>query len=259
MLYDVDRAIDLYVVGKENFGSPARRAAAYGVVITELIDEDICQLGSPPTDGSRRDIRDTLEQIIVTLSPDIATNTPSINTLINDLLDTATRVRAELVAEGLCSSATDDICIHLDPANPNGDYDRLVARRRLPSIGLGDLTPLYARVRQGVTLLASHQVGMQIAQSIQRFFGGMVQELCVQADMESRWESLVQTMAPSCIPAYEVANRLQTLIRNAIQRLSGEVQCQAFQPSIPPHFETSLDGIADDVDRIGTGRPLLPE
>jgi hypothetical protein len=108
-------------------------------------------------------------------------------------------------------------------------------------------------------VLASHQINVRSAPSVQQFFGGMLQELCIQADMESRWESLVQTMAPSCISACEVANRLSRLVNEAIREVSGEVQCQAFQPSIPPHFETSLDGLADDVDRIGTGRPLLPD
>jgi hypothetical protein len=34
------------------------------------------------------------------------------------------------------------------------------------------------------------------------------------------------------------------------------IGCPTFKPSIPPHFETSLDSIVDDVDRTGLGRPL---
>ena len=33
ILYDVDRAIDLYTLGRENFGEPEQRAAAYGYMI----------------------------------------------------------------------------------------------------------------------------------------------------------------------------------------------------------------------------------
>jgi hypothetical protein len=33
ILYDVDRAIDLYALGKEDFGRPERRVSAYGYVI----------------------------------------------------------------------------------------------------------------------------------------------------------------------------------------------------------------------------------
>ena len=37
VLYDVDRAIDLYALGKDNDGIPERRAAAYGFIILHLI------------------------------------------------------------------------------------------------------------------------------------------------------------------------------------------------------------------------------
>jgi hypothetical protein len=42
ILYDVDRAIDLYALGKDTFGPPERRAAAYAYVI-ELLE--IIRLG----------------------------------------------------------------------------------------------------------------------------------------------------------------------------------------------------------------------
>lgn len=257
-LYDVDRAIDLYVLGKENFGAPERRAAAYGFVIKELISETLCPFGRKPVDIETSDIRAALDQIVTDLWPMISPATPAAKRLIDDLLGTAQLVRAELLQAQLCPDPQ-GICVNLDPANAGGDYAKLANKPSGQAIGLDELTPLYSRVRQGVTLLGDHQISVRIAPSVQQFFSGMVQELCIQAEMESHWESLVETMAPSCIPAYEVANRLQALIHAAIRRLSGEVQCQAFQPSIPPHFETSLDGIADDVDRIGTGRPLLPE
>lgn len=260
VLYDVDRAIDLYVVGKENFGPPERRAAAYGFVISELIAEPGCRLANAAPTESRAEIRATLEHIVTDLWPELPTATTTLTHLIDDMFATAVLVRQELLHSGLCiADDGKDLCADLDPTNPNGSYARLFAHRSQEELTLTDLTPLYAAIRQGASQLASRQISIAMTPAIQRFFNGMLQELCVQADMESRWENLVQTMAPSCLPAGAVTNRLLTLIYNAIERLSGEVSCSAFRPSIPPHFETSLDGIADDVDRIGTGRPLLPE
>lgn len=39
VLYDVDRAIDLYAVGTKDFGEPEKRASAYGDIIKQLEDE----------------------------------------------------------------------------------------------------------------------------------------------------------------------------------------------------------------------------
>jgi hypothetical protein len=252
-LYDLDRAIDLYVVGKENFGPPERRAAAYGFVIRQMMQTH-CGEDRGPADPNVAEIFATLEQVVFNLWPAVATNTAVVARLIDDLLGAARLVRGELDDADLCDADQPHLCEDLAKT-----YDELVAARAAGKVTLADLTPLHARVRQGLSVLASHQINVRIAPSVQQFFGGMLQELCIQADMESRWESLVQTMAPSCISACEVANRLSRLVNEAIREVSGEVQCQAFQPSIPPHFETSLDGLADDVDRIGTGRPLLPD
>ena len=83
----------------------------------------------------------------------------------------------------------------------------------------------------------------------------MRQELCIQLDAESRWENLVRTMAPTCLGGAEVLNHLAAVLNTAITTIGGA--CEAFEPSLPPHYETSLDSIADDVDRIGRGRPAL--
>ena len=72
--------------------------------------------------------------------------------------------------------------------------------------------------------------------------------------MEARWENLVKVMAPGCVPHEKVKDAVKNVIDAAIDLVSG-MPCEGFKPSIPPHFETSLDSIADDIDRTGAGRP----
>ena len=89
--------------------------------------------------------------------------------------------------------------------------------------------------------------------SVNAFLGILQQELCIQEDMEERWRNLVKSMAPNCFGIDKVLNAVERVIEGAIDLVSGE-ECPIFQPSIPPHYETSLDAIANDVDPLGGGR-----
>ncbi len=64
--------------------------------------------------------------------------------------------------------------------------------------------------------------------------------------MESRWSNLVKSMAPNCFEIDTVLTTVQQVVRDARELVSGE-ECPIFQPSIPPHWETALDAIANDV------------
>jgi hypothetical protein len=68
------------------------------------------------------------------------------------------------------------------------------------------------------------------------------QELCVQKDAESRWKNLVKTMAPDCLGIDKVFIVIERVINGALENVGGAV-CPAFGPTIPPHFETSLEAL----------------
>ena len=78
------------------------------------------------------------------------------------------------------------------------------------------------------------------------------QELCIQQDAEVRWENLVRTLAPDCHGLEDVFNNMENMLNAVLSDVGGT--CKPFEPSLPPHFETSLDSIADDVDRLGRGQ-----
>ena len=84
----------------------------------------------------------------------------------------------------------------------------------------------------------------------------MHQELCVQLQSEQQWENLLHTMAPSCV-RFNVLDPTRNLLRNALDMIDEEA-CAEPTVNIPPHFETSLDSIADDITRTGQGRPSKP-
>jgi hypothetical protein len=114
ILYDIDRAIDLYAVGISDFGEPENRAVAYAFVVQAFLDTPI---GVPPLPGRNY-----------------------LNTNFSDLQ---------------IPNTLDQIFSQLNP--------------------LG-----FIRSTDFVTV--AHQ------------------ELCIQLDQEARWQTLVQTLAPDCVP-----------------------------------------------------------
>ncbi|MGH6636510.1 MAG: hypothetical protein ACRED0_10405 [Gammaproteobacteria bacterium] len=68
ILYDVDRAIDLYAVGKDDFGQAERRAAAYGYVIEFFLNNVSTILGAKIFTCNISSVQTTLGDIKKTFS-----------------------------------------------------------------------------------------------------------------------------------------------------------------------------------------------
>lgn len=98
--------------------------------------------------------------------------------------------------------------------------------------------------------------------SVFRFTDVLHQELCLQLDGEQRWEQLVRQMAPNCISASAVfgsGGEMTALLNNAMTLLAQgatdvQTDCGLQGPHIPAHIETSLDTIAYNAGRNGSGR-----
>ena len=189
ILYDVDRAIDLYALGTAENSEPEYRAVAYSYIIDVVLPYH-----TPPTISS-------------TCLPLQAPN--SLQMRIHNVL---TEIR------NILYSAFDTSII--PPQQP------------LPSI---PDTPDNANIRNLVE-----------------------QELLIQADMESHWLDLVQTMAPSCIPfgngmgnEKNVFNRMAILLQEALNSVLGtsggndSLTQFRIDPSdlfdTPSQYEVSLD------------------
>jgi hypothetical protein len=243
ILYDVDRAIDLYALGSdpEGDGQPERRAAAYGFVIDQLVNVQGPHLCCFQTEASPEH----------PCPPD---------TRIDALEDVLEAIRDEALwyrRFSLTISTTDA------SANP------------VPLTGFANepFGNLGTRLSVITGQIEAHQAGDPAREvtipgsltTLRRLLAGMTQELCIQRDSELQWENLLNTMAPSCVrfghvfrPNGEpgVLTPVTELIEGAIMAVnaSSEVACVEPSVSIPPHFETSLDSIANDVTRDGEGR-----
>jgi hypothetical protein len=142
ILYDVDRAIDLYAVGISEFGEPENRAVAYALVVQAFL---LTPIGAPPNTGRNflditfPDLRitETLDQIIEQLNPII-----------------------------------------------------------------GQLNPIRFNASVDFMRTSAHQ------------------ELCIQQNQEERWQNLVQTLAPDCVPYDSIFNN-DTINPGTIQLIIG--------------------------------------
>ncbi|MGZ8190285.1 MAG: hypothetical protein ACXWTS_03550 [Methylococcaceae bacterium] len=192
ILYDIDRAIDLYAVGKDDLGQPELRAAAYAF----LIDYFLHVFNLPPTTCSLpsalyKDAPAPETGILVELQdllrPDVDYTDPDWKAMIDTLKNVAQEVHDNLPPGEL----TDNIETAID-ALPGVDlvYD------------LEELTGLYRLTKQGLVQLAAGGFDTKPLTSLTNFIlldtllGLLFQELCIQKDMELRWENLVKSMAP---------------------------------------------------------------
>jgi hypothetical protein len=259
ILYDVDRAIDLYAVGKDDFGQPERRAAAYSYVIQyfreefQVVGEASCAGLFP---GQFPNL--VLQNILRELRPDLRLSDTRLARLALDLRQFSFDVQDLLASEDSANPLVGQLQqertefegrIGFAPATGNLDQNQV--------IDLTDLTELFRLAQAAQARLIDLEAPdvPTPTDSFIAYLSILQQELCIQRDMEERWDDLVRTMAPNCFGIDRVLERMGQVIEGAIDLVSG-IGCPTFKPSIPPHFETSLDSIVDDVDRTGLGRPL---
>ena len=113
ILYDVDRAIDLYALGKDDFGEPERRAAAYSFVIQQFTENsglvqptptfspDRCLLPVELATIGGNPLRlqgGILFNIVEELQPNLSSPAPDVQPVIKDLVVYADGIRDKLEA-----------------------------------------------------------------------------------------------------------------------------------------------------------------
>lgn len=262
----MDRAIDLYALGKDTFGPPERRAAAYAYVIELFLDAS--QIG--PVTLSRRDPlypltcqlspalltpgppeKGVLPGLIDLLRPLLPVSDPVVAAAVQDLLTFAGRVWLAL------EKISDAASIRMDIGGSDGRsgfIGGLTQDSNDRTIDLTSLTKLWAAVQRGQAAVRQvNPPGLTAPPTVQAFLEILQQELCVQRDAEERWENLVKSMAPNCFGLDGVFDVMGQFIRIALAQVSGET-CPPFAPTIPPHFETSLAAGAFFTGSAGEGR-----
>jgi hypothetical protein len=246
ILYDLDRAIDLYSLGTDpaGRGAPEERAAAYGIVVHMFLEnytgiEPKCVEDESTLEALLERIRALLWWQDDTAQPPSPAKfaldglylgpPPYVGDPISGFLDQEFPELAVAVSDVLDAirAVTPDPLEQLDIRSETGD---------------GTPRP---------------DIRTDLIGHVDRL-NRMHQELCLQQNAESQWESLLHTMAPSCF-RFNGDDVIATrqLVQYAIDAVSVGDACPVFGVTIPPHFETSLDSLANDVTNTGLGRETI--
>jgi len=178
LLYDTDRAIDLYALGADPSGNgePEWRAAGYGLLIKAFLD------GGATLDNKSLRALNCLQGLCL----------PALSNLEDGLAATLTKIQNALV----------------DPNDPS--------------------KPKFLAPQDNLTTAQ----------------GKMHDELCLESRMDARWETLLTTMAPSCISAGVALQWIDALLKDAINKLSTlsaqDKKCPEVEIEIPPTSQESL-------------------
>lgn len=226
LLYDLDRAIDLYALGTAENRDPEYRAVAYSYIANAILvglDFNYTSSAPPPEPGAAE-----LECL---------TQNNSLITRIRTILE---EIRLILFA----------------------------AITTTPQVPLASIQDT----------IDGFLPGSQPPITIERLENLVRQELLLQGDMESRWQDLVRTMSPSCIPFESdtfpsntdgVFDVVDQVVRNALATALGitdpnnpdEIPVPLrLEPQFntPEQNEVSLSRIAPNIERLrppeGPGR-----
>jgi hypothetical protein len=257
-LHSLDRAIDLYAAGRDEFGVAECRASAFAYLILaveELLSDDTREAAEKFLEANvnvdpvtKVDRRAEIEKLIAAQFPNeserqvalaewrgvvhrvtvLDANMEVIQPTLNERARTLTEIQSSL----------DDAIRLLAPfATPSGDWDN-EAR-----------TAFFEESRIRIR----------------------TEELCAQLRQEQGWGTLVPGLVQRASNEGRLVGAdgaLEWLVRRAVvlnEHLIGQAAVAALPPlflshdcptgiDIPPHYETLLDGIAFDVGRGGSNR-----
>ncbi len=237
ILYDVDRAIDLYALGSDpqGKGEPETRAAAFGFLIEEFLTSNV-------SDNDVPGLRETLEHIqnLLWWAKPLNSTTETFNLPIkpiiagqyefrisghSDPIDGFENIKFEKLRDALRNNDEGGVI--------NSVFERIEEKTENPIIEPADIpTTVPPEVQQEIKNYMS-------------LLNQMHQELCIQKDIEDGWENLLATMAPSC-RRFDDGGIIATraLLNDAINAVSLGQPCPSFDVKIPPSIPTSFAGFA---------------
>lgn len=270
VLYDVDRAIDLFAVGKDTLGKPERRAAAYAYVIDQVIlkiqNLNLSQY-SP--------ILDLLNEINIEIRPILDAQNGDEQVVKSDLISYVNNILT-IIPEGEIKTNIKSLMVVIDPnqlsvitiksleakisaAYPvedtklNSDIIGFIIKQleennpnNAKKLNFKNFVDLYKNIKEAQFLIQNKPNAPHFPQSLDRYFGILSQELNVQRDMEKRWGDLMRTMAPDTIGISAVLDSIKMVIDAAVQSV-GNKQSADFKTRIPPNYEVSLNALANDM------------
>jgi hypothetical protein len=257
ILYDLDRAIDLYAQGTDPNakGEPELRAMAYGFIIDELLVLEKCFPRCDSPQSANVNQRSLSEHDC----SDPCQPSEALEDKIRDLLED---IRNELWHDNKYGKLVfnfDEKTVEISVFGEPSQSDNI--KPCCNNLKVNDFVKAMKRINKFINETIEGNPGKEITipgwiQQPNDQIAVLQQELCMQRSAEEQWEHLLRTMAPSCIRFNDsMLHPTRCVLDAAITEVVGATECPAFDLTIPPTVETSLDSIADDVDRTGFGRP----
>jgi hypothetical protein len=219
LLYDIDRAIDALSLGSDpsGQGDAEMRAFAYGLIIETLLLAGVV---------------DTILQTQIA-----GTTDPS-------LRDALTKLRSGFNSgkfDGVQPNASD--CLYRSPPPPGGLAFSNAAlgasliralQALLPNSAWRSVTPVQPNgsFTNLPTVVTAPPLDSQDT---------ILRELCMQEDAEGQWQSLLETMAPTCFRTTQFVLDTTTLVE-AARAAHALAPCGPVDITIPPDVATSLAG-----------------
>ncbi|MBV8773874.1 MAG: hypothetical protein JO166_16335 [Deltaproteobacteria bacterium] len=279
ILYDVDRAIDLYALGRSDFGAPERRAAAYSFlvdyVLQQFVPANFPHVRVPPPealaalpDFSRFQYLARWEHLPAAVSVALEPLTSVQDILRPSLIQRTQRDRQPafqwtsteigMVFKHLISvaSATERLLSHNDLTQKLSDLRSRVptsldpignAGSNPPPLTIVDLTNVYAILESEEVSSIRAARRIPLPKEVNASLGIIAQELFIQRASEERWRQLVETMAADCISSTTVFQTVQLAIEGSIQMCFGR-EYEDGRITIPAQFETSLEALVTNRD-----------
>lgn len=237
ILYDVDRAIDLYALGRVEFGEPEQRAAAYGYVI---------ESARVWIDNNTGDI--SICNKLITLLEDIRNSLWFYRFTSDDFKGVDECFRKynpsqpsfSVLSQVFSVIDIDNIEVYFyDESTICGLRERLKLTKPNSTI-----LSIYNYFPQWIQYSTEQKLSLkEFPEGLRRLetmLGIMRQELCIQRETEKHWRSILETMAPKCIKIHDAMD----IIDEALLILGEGSTCPEYGVSIPANLETSNDAIA---------------
>jgi hypothetical protein len=240
ILYDIDRAIDLYAMGSQEFGDPEKRASAYGFVIRCLLDAAGYDYKDEnlPDSPKWAPITQAIAKVLASMKAE----------LINpDYRDQNWPSNASLFAYA------NHIYVFAESKGVNATHPDEMAQlqnamEKIPNLpttsSFVDIVDVYGAT-QAIKRILTDEFGViafpgtAMYDSITRATWPLRMELCTQLQNEERnWNNLVNSMAPGCIAFQTVHNVITSRLEQTILTISGE-PCTDTDLRIPPTLDST--------------------
>jgi len=252
VLYDIDRAIDLYALGFVDFGTAERRASAYAYLIDQVV------------------VDDCLTFVDASVAPPIRKPRPGMEMLFTGLVEVATLLRPNvllnqnqpmldaLVAARRLSARTLQIAAAANPSITLTELTNALAAAPIgtaSSVSIRDITKLNAQLMK--TLAQQPGIAQLVSDEpdLDGIVGLVEQELCMQLEMERNWTNLVHSLVANCSQIDVSLGYVQAAVSEAVLAIAGEACVKRAPLDLPPTLETSMDTLIERVDRLGVNRP----